>query len=81
MSLDHRGHLRLAWEAVGRGGLAGALVDVPPVLREMAREAGAPERYDHVLTVAYLEAVAARWRPGEPFDAFLARSPELFERP
>jgi hypothetical protein len=77
MSFDHRDHLRLAWEAVARGGLAGALAEVPAALRALAAGAGRPEKYHETVTVGFVLLVAERWADQEDFDAFLARNPDL----
>ena len=76
-SFDHRAHLRLAWSAIARGGLAAALAEVPAWLRDAAVAAGRPDRYHETVTVGFLLLVADRYREGEEVDAFLQRNPDL----
>ncbi|MCA9494549.1 MAG: hypothetical protein KC621_31695 [Myxococcales bacterium] len=77
MTFDHRAHLRVAWEALDRGGLPTALIEVPAWLRGMAAAAGRPEKYNETVTLGFLLVLADRHRPGEDFDAFLERHPDL----
>ncbi|MCB9685479.1 MAG: hypothetical protein H6738_22540 [Alphaproteobacteria bacterium] len=77
MSFDHRAHLCLAWEALDRGGLPAALIEIPAWLRGMATAAGKPEKYNETVTLGFLLLLADRHRPGEAFDAFLDRNPDL----
>lgn len=74
---DHRAHVHLAWDAVRRLGLAGALAEVRGYLRGVTAAAGVPEKYHETLTVGWVLLVADRFADGEPFDAFCARNPEL----
>jgi hypothetical protein len=74
---DHRAHIQVAWDAIRRVGLAGALLEVPAFLRGMATAAGRSEKYHETMTLGWLLLIADRFRPDEPFDAFCDRNPDL----
>ncbi|MCB9691230.1 MAG: hypothetical protein H6736_05380 [Alphaproteobacteria bacterium] len=76
MTPDHRAHVRMAWDAVATGGVLHALDAVPAALRALAP----PGKYHATLTWAWVLLVAERYRADEPWPAFEARCPELFER-
>jgi hypothetical protein len=81
-SFDHRAHLQLAWEAIARGGLPAALVEIPAYLRGMARAAGQPDRYHETVTVGFLLLIADRCAEppaSEPFDGFVERNLDLLD--
>lgn len=75
----HRAHVRMAWLYLGRM----PLVEARPIVREGIRRYNAtldkPLAYHETITQAYLTIIAARREPGEPFDAFCARSEDLLD--
>ena len=79
MSFDHRAHVRAAWEAVDRHGLAAAAARIPAFLQGFTAAAGVPERYHETVTWGWLLIVADRMIEGEGFEAFADRNPDLFD--
>lgn len=77
MSLDHRAHVRLAWDAVRRGGLSAAIAEVPATLRALTAAVDRPEKYHETLTVGFVLLVAERFVADEDFETFWARNPDL----
>lgn len=76
---DHRGHLRMAWVHLRYYGLKEASARVCEGVKELAAAFGAPEKYSHTLTEAFMRIIFPRMR-GEAafdFDQFLADNPDL----
>ncbi|MGI5243443.1 hypothetical protein [Dactylosporangium sp. CA-139066] len=77
----HRRHVQLTWLALRRMSLAAATELVSDGIRRTARYAGAPQKYHHTMSRAWVELVAARMRPGDAdFEAFAARAPEVLDK-
>lgn len=77
---SHRGHLRAAWVYLRRGPFASAAPRFARHLRRYARAQGGEGKYHETLTWAFLALINERLAiapPGESFDAFLERCPEL----
>jgi hypothetical protein len=75
--VSHLDHLRIGWVLVGRHGAAEAEERLVDGTRRGCDHYGVPERFDEALTRRWSQAIAAAWRDGESFEAFLERSPEL----
>ncbi|HEU4410239.1 MAG TPA: hypothetical protein VFS43_33595 [Polyangiaceae bacterium] len=77
---SHRGHLRVAWVYLRGRPFARAALCFARHLRRYARAQGAEGKYHETLTWAYLVLINERLEgapPGEGFDDFLRRCPEL----
>jgi hypothetical protein len=80
---DHRGHLRAGFLYLRRNDFPGACVAMKRAITTFAATIGKATLYHETLTVAYLALIAERLveEPADlPFDAFLARYPELASR-
>lgn len=76
---DHRGHLRMAWLHLARYDLEEANRRVCEGIRALAAQFGAPEKFNHTLSEALVRIIAARMRPSQDFEAFLAANPDLVD--
>lgn len=79
-AFGHPEHVRLTWLYLGRLPLLEALPRVADGLRRFARINGAEERYHQTITWAFVFLTHERMRdapPGETWDAFGARNPDL----
>lgn len=76
-AFDHRAHVRLAWLQVGLLGADAAVACVSADIRRYAASVGAAQIFHATLTAAAVRLVAAGWRPGQPFEAFLTENPRL----
>ncbi|MEO0369034.1 MAG: hypothetical protein AAF197_09655, partial [Pseudomonadota bacterium] len=75
----HLEHLRLAYEMLDKYSFLDATYRYASTIKAMARQAGAPEKYNTTITFAFMGLVAERRRvaKSENFDEFLQASPEL----
>ncbi|MDQ3070008.1 MAG: hypothetical protein M3R55_09805 [Acidobacteriota bacterium] len=78
-AFDHASHVAVAWAILGRSARDAAALQVADGLRRITLRAGKPERYHETITQAFVRIIAARRRPGEPWGAFAARNPDLFQ--
>jgi hypothetical protein len=79
----HRGHLRAGFLYLRRYDFPGACVAMKRAVLTFAATVGKRTLYHETVTVAYLALIAERLieePPDLPFDAFLARYPELASR-
>ncbi|HTJ35117.1 MAG TPA: hypothetical protein VL738_17955 [Dactylosporangium sp.] len=77
----HRQHVHVTWLAVRRVGRAEAIDLVSDGIRRTARYAGAPQKYHHTMSRAWVELVALRMSPEDAgFEDFAARAPELLDK-
>lgn len=77
---SHRGHLRVAWVYLRRRPFGRAALCFGRHLRRYAGSLGAAGKYHETLTWVYLVLINERLQaapPGERFEAFLERCPEL----
>jgi hypothetical protein len=77
---SHRGHLRVAWVYLRQRPFARAALCFGRHLRRYAGSLGAAGKYHETLTWAYLVLINERLQaapPGESFEGFLERCPEL----
>ncbi|MEM7707716.1 MAG: hypothetical protein AAF358_19345 [Pseudomonadota bacterium] len=78
-AFDHSAHLQAGWECIQKENPEGPR-KLASSLYALADSAGAPERYHATITGAFLTLIAASARPGESFDDFLAKNPDLSRR-
>lgn len=79
----HRQHLNLTWLAVRRYQPAAAVALVSEGIRQTARYAGVPQKYNETVSRAWVEAVAyhVSQRPDlNDFDDFVAAFPGLLDK-
>ncbi|MFI5909621.1 hypothetical protein [Dactylosporangium sp. NPDC051541] len=77
----HRDHVYLTWLAIGEVGASAAVDLVSAGIQETARYAGQPRKYHATMSRAWVELIAARMpAEPEPFDAFVARHPEVLDK-
>jgi hypothetical protein len=77
---DHRAHLWAAWLCLREGPAPEAIGRFTSALRRLAAARGKPEVYHETITWAFLLLVRERQAqgpPGETWDAFTARNPDL----
>jgi hypothetical protein len=78
----HREHVHLTWLAVRRCGTQDAISLVSDGIRRTARYAGAPQKYHHTISRAWVELVGYHAaETGETsFPAFAGRHPALLDK-
>lgn len=78
----HRQHVRLTWLAVRRYGTDAAITVVSDGIRQSARYAGAPQKYNATVSRAWVQAVGfhVAEHPVDDFDAFAAAEPALLDK-
>lgn len=77
---NHRAHLRLAWCYLAWLPLGEAAQRCSDGIRRFATQHGSPEKFHLTMTLAFMHIVRERMRmarPGENFDVFCDRNPEL----
>jgi hypothetical protein len=77
--MTHVEHVELAWRLLEARPFAAAFACLEERLLAVATAAGRPEKYDRWLSLAFLEVIDARRRPGEGWSAFLRRNTDLLE--
>jgi len=77
----HRDHVRLAHGMLARHGFEGALARYAAGLRAATRAAGAPEKFNLTVTIAFLALIGERMEaaPGEGWEAFERANPDLMD--
>jgi hypothetical protein len=78
---DHRGHLLMAWIHLCHYGQNEATARVCRGVKELAAKFGAPEKYNHTLTIAFMLIIKQRMF-GEAvgdFHHFLVANPDLVQ--
>src|SRR5919201_5220420 len=79
----HRQHVNLAFVAVRRYGMPGAIDKVCGWIRQVAAYEHAPQKYHHTVSRAWVELVAhhvAGEPDATPFDACVRRHPALIDK-
>ncbi|QIS16392.1 hypothetical protein [Nocardia arthritidis] len=78
----HREHVHLTWLAVRRFGLPAAIPLVSDGLRNTARYAGVPRKYNATVSRAWVLLVAHHLQqtPVDDFDEFIDRNPGLLDK-
>jgi hypothetical protein len=78
----HREHVHLTWLAVRRYGTPAAVGLVSAGIQAMARDHGAPQKYNATVTRAWVELVGhhAAEANASDFDAFAEQHPALLDK-
>lgn len=78
----HREHLAAAWALLRRYPFLTAAQRLAEGIERVAAAAGAPDKVNVTMTLAFLSLVDERRGagPDDGFDAFVARHPDLLER-
>ena len=78
-TFTHRDHLECAYAMLVKYPFMEATVRYLETIREMARRAGADKKFNTTITIAFLGLLVERMEaaPGESFDDFVERYPEL----
>lgn len=79
----HRHHLRMAWLYLTRHESGTAMDRACAGVRRLADAHGAPQKYHHTITRAWMELVAHHLRQapdGQAFDDFIAGAPRLLDK-
>lgn len=81
-TFGHREHMMVAWEMLNRHDFTEAVARYGAGIRDLAAAAGAPEKYNATITVAFLSLVAERIHAGshDSFDAFAAANSDLMTK-
>lgn len=82
-SLDHEGHLRVAWTLARRHGLVEVLEILAPLLRSYAASKDHADAYHETTTFAFACLIHERVRrldESHDWDTFKGTFPELFDR-
>ena len=76
---DHPGHLLMAWVHLHHYDPDEATRRVCDGVRELASGFGAPEKYSHTLTIAFMRIINKRMQgqSSDRFEEFLAANPDL----
>ena len=80
--LSHEAHVRVAWLALRRDGLPGALASVGGCLRRLTASHGVPEKYHETVTWGFVFLINERMHrrpPEESWESFAARNADLIE--
>lgn len=78
----HREHLQVAFEMLHKYGFVNAFARYANGIDTIATNAGAPEKFNVTITLAFLSLVAERiyGTAGTSFEAFMARNESLLAR-
>jgi len=78
-SFRHINHIGVAFEALKREGFFDALATVANGIIQAANQAGAPEKFNATITMAFMSEIAERMEVAEyaDADAFIAANPDL----
>lgn len=76
---DHTGHLLMAWVHLSHYQADEATRRVCDGVRDLASAFGAPEKYSHTLTIAFMRIINQRMQgqPAGEFESFLDANPDL----
>ena len=76
---DHDGHLRAAWLLVQRRPLDDAVAATCQGIARLAQHFGAPDKFHHTLTEAFVRLIGARsgTNPATDWAVFLERNPDF----
>jgi len=81
-TFSHREHMMVAWEMLCQHDFTDAVSRYGTGIRALAAAAGAPEKYNAKITVAFLTLVAERIHAEshDSFDAFAAANADLMRK-
>lgn len=77
---NHRNHVRAAWHYLQALPLPEAAHRFCAVVQAYARGLGAEQKFHLTLSLALMHLIHQRLRPGQPWQAFEAANPELFQQ-
>lgn len=78
----HREHVHVTWLAVRAAGTERAIKIISEGIKRTARYAGRPQKFHATVSRAWVELVAhqLKMHPGDDFEHFIGRSPELLDK-
>lgn len=78
---DHRAHLQVAYEMLAEDDFLAAAQRYASGIRRLAAAAGAPDKFNLTITLAFLSLISERLarQPPGGFDAFIATNPDLLQ--
>ncbi len=81
-AFGHRDHVGVACGMLSRYSFLDAAYKYAHGIREMAEKAGAPEKFNATITLAFMGLIAERVQtcPHDTFDEFLEKNPDLLEK-
>jgi hypothetical protein len=81
-AFSHRDHVAVACEMLRRADFLEAAAQYAKGLKALAARAGAPEKFNATVTLAFLSLIAERMRTAEHADCddFIARSRDLLSK-
>lgn len=81
-AFHHRDHIAVAFELLRRHEFLEAANRYGTGIRSLAARAGAADKFNATVTLAFLSIIAERMRAADYADAedFIARNPDLFSR-
>jgi hypothetical protein len=80
-AFGHRGHVRLAWICCQIESLEAASARCAGLIRAFANSLGATTKFHQTLTTACVALVADSMRPGEYWEEYVRRAPEILTDP
>lgn len=81
-AFGHHQHVAVAYEMLERYGFVETVTRYGAGIRALADAAGAPDKYNETVTVAFLALIAERKATsgGDGFGAFIDRNPDLLDK-
>ncbi len=81
-AFTHREHVRMAYELLRRHDFVETALHYSRALRSLVHRAGAPEKFNQTLTIAFLSLVAERLQNSDrrDFESFAEANPDLLDR-
>ena len=78
----HREHVEAAFRLLKRAPFLDAAACYANGLRELAQEAGAPEKFNLTITIAFLSSIAERLAadPDADWETFITKNSELLDK-
>jgi hypothetical protein len=78
----HREHVQVTWLAVRAAGADRAVTIISEGIKRTARYAGRPQKFHATVSRAWVALVAHQLaaHPGDDFDEFIQRSPDLLDK-
>jgi len=79
-AFTHGAHIKAAHALLSETPFLDASQRYMRAIAQLAAQAGAPQKANLTITLAFLSAIAERMNDGEDADAFLARAQDLMEK-
>ncbi len=82
VAFAHRDHVMVAFQILDKYEFLEACSQYARVIRGMAEDAGAPEKYNATITIAFMSLIAERKSrmPGADLESFVSGNSDLFDR-